>query len=256
MALTRLAVKFAVPLPKAESFERYLFIGPHPDDIEVGCGATVAALKAMGKSITFLVVTDGRYGDSNSGGIRGDELAALRKKEALTSAKVLGIDDVRFMELSDGGFYTREELEEGIARVIGEVQPEILFAPDPCVNSECHADHLNVGEAVRRLANFASNNGVMEHYGAKSAAVKAVAFYMTARPNVYIKTSGYIKLQDQAIFDCHTSQYPEGSSEASSIRLYIKLRSLEFGIRSRKGKAEGFRLLDLTRMHCLPEAGL
>ena len=59
MGLTKLAIKFAAPFPKVESFERYLFLGPHPDDIEIGAGATVAALAAQGKTICFLICTDG-----------------------------------------------------------------------------------------------------------------------------------------------------------------------------------------------------
>ena len=44
MGLTKFVLKFAVPVPKIESFERYLFVGPHPDDIEIGAGATAAKL--------------------------------------------------------------------------------------------------------------------------------------------------------------------------------------------------------------------
>ena len=46
MSLTKAALHFAVPLPKLESFKRYLFIGPHPDDIEIGAGALAAKLAA------------------------------------------------------------------------------------------------------------------------------------------------------------------------------------------------------------------
>jgi len=49
MGLTKLILKFAAPLPNIENYQRYLFIGPHPDDIEIGAGATVAKLAASGK---------------------------------------------------------------------------------------------------------------------------------------------------------------------------------------------------------------
>ena len=49
MSLTRLVLRFAAPIPDLLSFERYLFIGPHPDDTEIGAGATAARLAAMGK---------------------------------------------------------------------------------------------------------------------------------------------------------------------------------------------------------------
>lgn len=254
MSLTRIALRFAAPLPDLEGFDRYLFVGPHPDDIEIGAGATVSRLISLGKQVTFLICTDGRYGDENTA-LRGLELAQVRKEEARRSAGLLGVTDVRFLGLSDGGFYSREELFSGIAKVIGQVQPEVIFAPDPCVNSECHVDHLNVGQAVRRLAYLASNGGIMEQYGTKSAPIQALAYYMTARPNRFVSTQGHLQRQLDAIFTCHESQFPQGCPGADSIRLYLKLRALDFGIRSLKGQAEGFRVLGQTQMHCLPEAG-
>ena len=62
MSITRLILKAAAPLPRIESYDRYLFIGPHPDDIEIGAGATAAKLAAAGKKVTFLICMDGRYG--------------------------------------------------------------------------------------------------------------------------------------------------------------------------------------------------
>ena len=255
MSLTSLALRFAAPLPDLERFERYLFVGPHPDDIEIGAGATVSRLTTLGKQITFLICTDGRYGDENTA-LRGLDLAQTRKEEARQSAGLLGAEDVRFLELSDGGFYSRDDLFSGIAKVIGEVQPEVVFAPDPCVASECHVDHLNVGQAVRRLAYLASNEGIMAQYDLKPAPIRALAYYMTARPNRFVSTRGHLQKQLDAIFNCHVSQFPAGCAGADSIRLYLKLRSIDFGIRSLKGQAEGFRVLGQTQMHCLPEADM
>ena len=254
MSLTSLVLHFAAPLPDLEGFERYLFVGPHPDDIEIGAGATVSRLASLGKQITFLICTDGRYGDENTD-LLGLELARVRKEEARQSAGLLGVEDVRFLELSDGGFYSREDLFSGIAKVIGEVQPEVIFAPDPNVSSECHVDHLNVGQAVRRLAYLASNEGIMAQYGAKPASIQVLAYYMTARPNRFVSTRGHLQKQLDAIFNCHMSQFPAGCAGADSIRLYLKLRSIDFGIRSLKGQAEGFRVLGQTQMHCLPVRG-
>ena len=255
MSLTKLALRFAAPLPDLEGFDRYLFVGPHPDDIEIGAGATVSRLVTLGKQVTFLICTDARYGDENTA-LRGQALAAVRKEEAQRSAGLLGVQDVRFLDLSDGGFYSREDLFSGIAKVIGEVQPEVVFAPDPNVSSECHVDHLNVGQAVRHLAYLASNGGIMAQYGAKPASIRALAYYMTARPNRFVSTRGHLQNQLDAIFNCHESQFPAGCAGADSIRLYLKLRSIDFGIRSLKGQAEGFRVLGQTQMHCLPEADM
>lgn len=256
MSMIRTLLKAAVPIPKLEQYQRFLFVGPHPDDIEIGAGATAGKLAAMGKDICFLVCLDGRYGDGNAPeGIRGDSLVALRKQEAIASAAMLGVKDVRFLDLCDGGFYEQSELIMKLARVIGDFQPDVILAPDPDVTSECHADHLNVGKAAKQLAYFAPYGGIMAGYGADAAPVQALALYMTAKPNRFVRTKGYLSLQLDSVFRCHRSQFPEGCAEAKSISLYLKLRAMGFGLRSGKGCAEGFRVLGVTHMHCFPEAG-
>lgn len=255
MSLTRLALRIAAPLPRIEDCDRFLFVGPHPDDIEIGAGATAAKLAAAGKQVCFLVCMDGRYGLENApAGTAPEALIDIRRREAEASARLLGAE-VSFLELCDGGFYDYDTLVRGIAQAIGRVQPQVVFAPDPCVSSECHIDHRRVGEAVRQLAFFAPFREIMARYGATAAPVQALAFYMTAKPNRFVGTRGFLDRQLAAIFDCHTSQFPAGCSAAKSIRLYLKLRAADFGLRSGRGLAEGFRVLGQTQMHCLPEAG-
>lgn len=254
MSILRLVLKSAAPLPKLESFSRYLFIGPHPDDIEIGAGATASKLVSMGKEVSFLICLDGRFGLTNAPeGTSPKELIEIRRQEALESAKVLGVDDVHFLELQDGGFYAERDLREAIATRVGIFKPDIMFAPDPDVPNECHPDHINVGRQSKVVAQFAPNRWLMERYGAEPTDVKAIALYMTAKPNSFIKTRGHVEKQLDSIFKVHLSQFPEGCAEAQSITKYIKLRSFFFGMRSFKGRAEGFRVLDTTHMHCLPE---
>ena len=226
MGLAKQIIRAAAPLPAIEQYERFLFIGPHPDDIEIGAGATAAKLAEAGKAVCFFVCTDGRYGfDHAPAEIQTpDELAAIRKDEAIRSADLLGIGDIRFGGLSDGSFYRRKDLFKAILSIISDFQPEVVFCPDPAVTSECHSDHLNVGDAAKRAACFAPNDG-------------------------------YLEKQLDAIFECHKSQFPAGSPAAKSINLYLKIRAYDFGLKSLHKTAEGFRVLGQTQMHCFPEAG-
>ena len=258
MSLLRLILKAAAPLPDIEKNERFLFIGPHPDDIEIGAGATAAKLAAAGKSVCF----ESKYDKLKESFVplmerfevkTPEELIEIRKAEAVSSAKMLGVSDVRFLNLSDGGFYDDAELIKGIAQTVGDFKPDTVFAPDPCVTNECHADHLNVGNAARRIAYFAPYGGIMCEYGAESAPVNALCCYMTAKPNKYVKTSGFLNRQLDAIFKCHQSQFSGDSGR--TVKLYLKLRSALFGLHRLSGSAEGFRVLGTVHMHCLPEAG-
>jgi len=256
MMLSKLAVKYAVPLPQVEAFTRYLFIGPHPDDIEIGAGATIAKLRAMGKEVCYLICTDGRYGDTNCRGVIPEALAATRKAEAKSAAEAAGVGDIRFLDLCDGGGYTQDALLKGIAEVVGDFRPDIIFAPDPDVRSECHADHLNVGRAAKQLACFAPYPNIMAGYGARPAKVQALALYMTAKPNRYVNTTGHFKKQLSMIFDYHLSQYPAGCTDTKALKTYLKVRAVDNGLHCCSKSGEAFRMLTATRMHCLPEADL
>ncbi|MBR3184743.1 MAG: PIG-L family deacetylase [Oscillospiraceae bacterium] len=257
MSLTKIALKFAAPAPKIEDFERFLFIGPHPDDIEIGAGATAAKLTAAGKQVSFLICLDGRYGMENApAGMTSEKLIGIRKEEAIASARVLGVEDVRFLDFCDGGFYEPDALRDAMAKAVGESGAQVIFAPDPDCANECHTDHLNVGRIAKELAFFAPFDDIMARRGAKSAPVEAIALYMTARPNRFVKTAGYLERQLAALFDCHQSQFPRGCAAGKSIELYLKLRAADFGLRTLSRSAEGFRVLGRTQMHCLSEAGL
>lgn len=254
MGLTKFAIKLAVPIPKIESFERFLFVGPHPDDIEIGCGATIKKLVDLGKEICFLICTDGRFGDGAAPkNITREELIEMRKKESIASAKYLGVNDVRFLNLKDGGFYEFNDMVKGVAKVAGEFKPDIIFGPDYFVSSESHIDHLNTGNAVRMVGFAGPYEGIMNEYGADKAPVKAIAYYFTAHPNRLVKTNG-LKKQLESL-KLHVSQYPEGNQEYASICTYLKIRNIEYSIKSLHFGAEGFRVLGPTHMHCLSESG-
>ena len=254
MGITSFALDRVLKTPDIGSFSRYLFIGPHPDDIEIGAGATIARLAAMGKEICFLICCDGRYGTENCPNTSPAELVTIRKAEAWRAAETLGVHDVRFLGLCDGGNYDVKELKLGMADAIGYFKPDIIFAPDPVVANECHEDHLNAGETARRLAFFAPFKYIMANYMAESAPVQAIAYYMTAKPNAFVKISrSDLERQFASIFTCHTSQFPAGSGAARSLKLYLNLRTADFGMRCLSRRAEGFRVLSRTRMHCLPE---
>ena len=77
---------------------RVLAIGAHPDDIEFGCGATLAKWAQAGAAVHLCVLTDGSKGTWD-----GDaDLAALvtrRAQEQRDAAAALGAADVAMLRL-------------------------------------------------------------------------------------------------------------------------------------------------------------
>ena len=245
-------LKKAVPIPKIEEQQRLLFVGPHPDDVEVACGGTVAKLAAAGKQITFLVVTNGCVGSVN--GLEGETLVQTRQKEALASAALLGVSDVIFLPYDDGCGYDLRQVTRDIVKVILDKKPQMVFCPDYTVPSECHPDHLNVGKAVTDALFFAQWQPLTSRLGLFGCVKQVnVAYYYTHAPNAYVGVKKTSKLHMQAIA-CHKSQFTE--ADLKQLSLYFTLRELRFGLPRAKWRAEGFRVLAPVHQHCFPEASL
>lgn len=122
-----------------------LAIGAHPDDVEFGCGGTLAKWAAAGCTVHHLVLTDGSKGTWNPNADAA-ELVALRQEEQRAAANALGATgDVVFLGSVDG------ELESGlaerseVARVIRLLQPEVVLGHDPWKRYRLHPDHRHAG---------------------------------------------------------------------------------------------------------------
>lgn len=251
VSMFRAILKHVAPLPDLNGFDRYLFIGPHPDDIEVACAPTVKALTDAGKRVSFLIVTDGRMGALDPK-LFGDELVEIRRKESLASAKLLGVTDVTFLPFHDGAQYAFEEAAAAIAKEIVRQKPQAVFAPDPNVISECHYDHIKVGMAAKMSMNMAPFESVMQSVGGSgSHSVDALAFYYTDRPNRYIPVKKTFSARKEALLQ-HKSQFDEKTVD--DVCMYFKLRSVRFGFRTLRGMCDGYRALGPIHMHCFPEA--
>lgn len=124
---------------------RALAIGAHPDDIEFGCGGTLAKWAAAGTEIFHLVLTDGAKGtwDPEQDPTK---LVAIRQEEQRAAAKALGgTGEVVFLSWPDG------ELESGLrqrfqmAGWIRRLRPDVVLGHDPWKRYRLHPDHRNAG---------------------------------------------------------------------------------------------------------------
>ena len=244
-------LKKAVPLPKLTQFDRYLFVGPHPDDIEVACGGTVAALTRLGKQVTFLIATNGCVGSIDPS-LTSQQIVEIRQKEALKSAQMLGVSDVRFLPYDDGGDYDKNAMKADFVATILDVKPQVVFCPDYTVPSEYHPDHLNVGKLATDATFVAGWDKLTARTGLRgSVSGINLAYYYTHKPNSYVGVSKTYKLRLEAVA-CHASQFSQ--EELANLQTYFTLREIRFGLRSCKGRAEGYRMLAPTHQHCFPEA--
>ncbi len=243
-------LKKAIPLPKLLKQQKFLFVGPHPDDIEVACGSTVAKLVQMGKQVTFLVVTDGRIGSIDKS-LSEQQIVDLRKQEATKSAQVLGVSNVIFLGYPDGGQYPLEQVKKDIVSVILQEQPDVVFCPDFAVISECHPDHIQVGQLATQSVFVASWGKLTARMGLDGSVSNIIiAYYYTDKPNSYVGVKKCLAKHMEAV-RCHASQFTE--QDFCNLQKYFTVRQIRFGLKKLKGRADGYRVLGPAHQHCFPE---
>jgi len=193
-----------------------LAIGPHPDDIEIGCAGTLIKYAQSGHNIFLLLVSKGEMGGE----------AEARCKEQMKAADIIGARDVFW-----GGFKDTELLDKGneiihiVEEYIKEIQPDFIFV-NFC--EDTHQDHRTVNRSVLSAARYVRN----------------VMFYEVPTtnnfiPNVFVDIGSVLDMKLEAL-KAHTSQVMKTNIEGLSI-LDIARSSAHFrGVQGRVPLAEGF----------------
>ncbi len=124
-----------------------LAIGAHPDDVEFGCGGTLAKWAAAGCIVHHLVLTDGSKGtwDADADVVA---LAAQRQVEQREAARRLAGEhagEVVFLGQVDGELDSGLALRGEVARVIRELRPQVVLGHDPWKRYRLHPDHRHAG---------------------------------------------------------------------------------------------------------------
>ena len=243
-------------IPPLTAFKKPMFVGPHPDDIEFGCGGLVSKLKETGADVTYVIVTDGGAGTFDPAVTPG-MMAETRKKEALAAANFLNVKNVEFIDLPDGGDYEVADVIKALAPAVLKYQPDIIFAPDPKLKTECHPDHLKTGEAVRRLIQLVPYPESLRRHKINIDGVEVfpsnitLAFYFSDDCNVIEEIrENDLNAKFQALM-LHASQMQDASS--GLLINYFKLKALKLGEGTSTGFAENYQVLLPLVQHVFTE---
>ena len=114
-----------------------LAFGAHPDDIELGAGATIAKEVANGKKVAIIDLTKGELGT------RGTE--HTRKAEAEDAKNILGVTARENLGFADGFFTNDKQHQLEIIKMIRKYQPEIVLCN---AIDDRHIDHGKASKLV------------------------------------------------------------------------------------------------------------
>ena len=160
---------------------KVLAIGPHPDDIELGCFWTMARMKAEGYDVNFLVLTNGSWGTTGKD----------RKKEAEEAAALIWVTP--FIEnLTDRYISEWYDTVKVIEKYIKEINPDMIFIPS---RHDTHQDH----RAVHHAAIVAWR--LVNHIYVYQSPSSTIDF----RPTYYVDITDFMDLKISAV-KFHSSQ--------------------------------------------------
>jgi bacillithiol biosynthesis deacetylase BshB1 len=228
-----------------------LAFGPHPDDIEIGMGGTLAKQIALGHRVGLCDVTAGEMG---SNGTVEERLA-----EAEAARRLLGAVWRVNLRMPDRAIGSVPEHERMAAEIVRRARPRVVALP---YWSDRHPDHV----AASALLTEAVFSAGLRRFPALGEAWKpeAVCYYFIndmASPSFVVDVSDCYETKRKALA-CHASQFQPAGPDAVATRLtsarfqqLIESRDAQFGAQIGAAFAEGFVTRQpVVRAHLLPGA--
>jgi bacillithiol biosynthesis deacetylase BshB1 len=206
-------------------------VGAHPDDVEIGMGASVARMVREGLSVALVDLTDGEptpFGTPEK-----------RAAEARSAARVLGVSHRR--TLSQPNRYLMDTIEARfeLAEVLRELRPRFLFVPFPV---DAHPDHVaahSIATAARFYAKFTKTDMSGEpHYTRGVYQYMAVHMRIAAQPAFVLDVSEDLSLKLEALEE-YRSQFSENDANRAVISS-VEATAREWGARIGMGAGEPF----------------
>lgn len=208
-------------LPQASSRKlRVLAVGPHPDDIEIGCAGTLIKLAKAGHRVSLAVMTDGGAG--------GDP--KVRRREAEAAARLYRARQVHWLGYPDTAVPVDNGSIGRLEGVLKAVKPDIVFAN---FGQDTHQDHRNTASIVLSATRNAHN----------------VLFYevpstVDFQPDVFVDIRRELPAKFRAL-RLHRSQLNKGNVGAHAILECASTMATFRGFHARIQAAEGFKALRL-----------
>src|SRR5690606_4525513 len=114
-----------------------LVFGSHPDDAELGAGATIAKEVANGKKVGIIDLTRGELGTRGS--------AEIRDMEAAMAAEILGVQVRENLRFADGFFINDKKHQLEVVKMIRKYRPDTVLCN---AITDRHIDHAKGSKLV------------------------------------------------------------------------------------------------------------
>ncbi|MBE7698322.1 bacillithiol biosynthesis deacetylase BshB1 [Tenacibaculum finnmarkense] len=218
-----------------------LAFGAHPDDVELGCGATIAKEIASGKKVGIIDLTRGELGTRGS--------AELRDIEAKNAAAILGVSVRENLGFADGFFKNDKEHQLAVIKMLRKYQPDIVLCN---AVDDRHIDHPKGSDLVSNacfLSGLLKIETILNGEVQEKWRPKLVYHYIQWKniaPDVVVDVTGFMDKKEKSVL-AYASQFfdpkskePETPITSKNFTDSINYRAKDLGRLINVDFAEGF----------------
>lgn len=220
-----------------------LAFGAHPDDVELGAGATLAKEIANGKKVGIVDLTRGELGTRGS--------AEKRDIEAVAAAKILGVVVRENLAFADGFFVNDKSHQLEIVKMVRKYRPDIVLCN---AIDDRHIDHPKGSNLVSDacfLSGLLKIDTMADGTSQEKWRPKRVYHYIQWKnlyPDFLVDVSGFIEKKTASIL-AYSSQFydpkshePETPISSKNFIDSVNYRARDLGRIIGVEHAEGFNV--------------
>ncbi|WP_233884109.1 bacillithiol biosynthesis deacetylase BshB1 [Tenacibaculum piscium] len=218
-----------------------LAFGAHPDDVELGCGATIAKEISFGKKVGIIDLTRGELGTRGS--------AELRHIEATNAGAILGVSVRENLGFADGFFINDKEHQLAVIQMIRKYQPDVVLCN---AVDDRHIDHPKGSDLVSNACFLSGlikiettlNGEIQEKWRPKQ--VYHYIQWKNSKPDFVVDVTGFMDKKEKSVL-AYASQFfdpnskePETPITSKNFTDSINYRAKDLGRLIGVDFAEGF----------------
>ena len=201
-----------------------LAFSPHPDDVELGCGGTLASLARRGARFGIVDLTRGEMGTRGT--------PEVRAREAAEAAGILGARFRVSLDLGDGDLRTDRAAQRLVVDLVRRARPRLVLAP---LVSDRHPDHVRASRLVSDAAWYAGlaklETGLPAH---RPDQVVFYAAYVLVTPSFLVDVSADFETKLAAVRAYKSQFHAENPGEnPAEPETYVSSKGFFDGIEAR-----------------------
>jgi LmbE family N-acetylglucosaminyl deacetylase len=169
--------------------DNIIVLSPHFDDDVIGCGGTLHKHILDRDKVTIIYFTDGKAGDPDFDD--KELLQKTRKQEAITATKILGIENLIFLDEPETKLKSNKNLIYKLSDIFNQIKPNLVYLPWFLDN---HIDHFQLNKIFLKL----SKNISLDFN------ICAYEVWTPLIPNIVVDIGGVISKKEEALKQYHT----------------------------------------------------